>query len=168
MQGNNAYKLRLTRTPAFVMSGQQYITEPSDRFVVMKLDYGVRDSDDEVNLWSDDYDWKDYIVTIIDREDLDQVEVLRYSNGEPLSLEDLMCAEARLVDLGEYLRSFDFDELEEYDDTTPIISHQTECNEVPETGFGSFTAADYFRCASCSANSEVGDLPCSHNYANPS
>lgn len=151
--------MRLVGTPVSALSGtgataiETLAYKESDSYIVVELQYGELQEDEiEDAPEDDDYDWRSYIVVVIDPRHPYNPSVLNAETGEPLSAGDLMYAGVILDQVCAELDSLSLD-----------AALHGDLDITPKDGLGyqRFDADDFMLTNACETCSLDG-TPCMH------
>lgn len=102
--------LRLRSLPVLrIIANNHNRQDPSGDYTAILLEYGESDDDDTNETFEETFNWRGYVLAIIDMDNLNRVDVLDAQTGEDLSRTDIESALVFLEQMRQETRNYLFE-----------------------------------------------------------
>ena len=102
--------LRLRSLPVFrIIANNHNRQDPSGDYTAILLEYGESDDDDTNETFEETFNWRGYVLAIIEMDNLNRVDVLDAQTGKDLSRTDIESALVFLEQMRQETRNYLFE-----------------------------------------------------------
>ena len=153
---SSAFRLRSMPVLRILTANAQQM-EPSADYRVILLEYGELDSSESDEEYDEEFEWRPYVMTVINEDKLGEIDILDGQTGQPLSPGDLMMAHAYLTQVRQEMRNERFGELLSEDAIGTFYDDPNQSKTYQE-----FDSAEFLEVSQC-VECETSNQACGHN-----
>lgn len=139
---------------------------PSDKYVVLELQMGTYQQEQDTDAVSDDeFEWKPYVLAVVDRENVNEPDILNAENGNDLDYDDLLYVLSILGTMRVECQKADY-ETQIINDAEQVVGYVSiddlpPFEEIGSRRYAAFAPDDLIGFVSCEACS-VSRTACPH------